>query len=134
VRPWQHVMALIHGYLVLAARLLGGDRSAADNWNFGPTDDAARTVQDLVERLSASWTRPEITYARGSFPETRFLHLDSTKARSLLGWAPPLSFADTIELTAGWYRDFVANPAEAAQITLRQVEHYRNATRNHAHR
>jgi CDP-glucose 4,6-dehydratase len=134
VRPWQHVMALVHGYLVLAARLLSGDSSAADNWNFGPTDDAARTVQDLVERLSASWTRPEITYASGSFPETRFLHLDSTKARSLLGWAPPLSFADTIELTAGWYRDFVANPAEAAQITLRQVERYRNALRNHAHR
>lgn len=134
VRPWQHVMALVHGYLVLAARLLSGDSSAADNWNFGPTDDAARTVQDLVERLSASWTRPEITYAPGSFPETRFLHLDSTKARRLLGWAPPLSFADTVELTAGWYRDFVANPSEAARITLRQVEHYRNATRNHAHR
>jgi CDP-glucose 4,6-dehydratase len=134
VRPWQHVMALVHGYLVLAARLLSGDRSAADNWNFGPTDDAARTVQDLVERLSASWTRPDITYAPGSFPETRFLHLDSTKARSLLHWMPPLSFTDTIELTAGWYRDFTANPAEAAQITVRQIEHYRNALRNHADR
>ena len=134
VRPWQHVMALVHGYLVLAARLLSGDRSAADNWNFGPSDEAARTVEDLVEQLSAVWTRPEITCAPGSFPETRFLHLDSTKARSLLGWAPPLSFADSIELTAGWYRDFAANPAEAAHITVRQIEHYRNALRNHAGR
>src|SRR5580692_3800813 len=80
VRPWQHVMALVHGYLVLAARLLGGDRVAADNWNFGPADEAARTVGDLVEQLSTVWTRPQITYAPGSFPETRFLHLDSTKA------------------------------------------------------
>jgi CDP-glucose 4,6-dehydratase len=122
VRPWQHVMALVHGYLVLAARLLGGDRAAADNWNFGPGDEAARTVGDLVEQLSTVWARPEITYAAGSFPETRFLHLDSTKARTLLGWTPPLSFADTVELTANWYREFAAGPEQAGQITLRQIE------------
>ena len=132
VRPWQHVMALVHGYLVLAARLLNGDRAAADNWNFGPGDEAARTVADLVEQLGAVWTRPEITHAPGWFPETRFLHLDSTKARSLLGWRPPLSFAETVELTASWYRDFSANPADAGQITSRQIEHYRNALRQHA--
>ena len=132
VRPWQHVMALVHGYLVLAVRLLNGERAAADNWNFGPGDEAARTVGDLVEQLSAVWTRPEISYAVGGFPETRFLHLDSTKARSLLGWTPPLSFAETVELTASWYRDFSANPADAAQITTRQIEHYRNALRQHA--
>jgi CDP-glucose 4,6-dehydratase len=134
VRPWQHVLALAHGYLMLAARLLSGDRTAADNWNFGPSDEAARTVGDLVEQLSTIWTKPKITYAPGSFPETRFLNLDSTKARILLGWVPPLSFADTVELTAGWYRDFTANPADAAQITVRQIEHYRNALRNHAGR
>ncbi|HZR76057.1 CDP-glucose 4,6-dehydratase [Bradyrhizobium sp.] len=134
VRPWQHVMALVHGYLVLAARLLGGDRAAADNWNFGPGDEAARTVGDLVERLSAVWTRPDITYAAGSFPETRFLHLDSTKARTLLGWAPPLSFAGTVELTANWYREFAASPEAAAQITAEQIEQYRQAIRNHVAR
>src|ERR1700733_8163862 len=134
VRPWQHVMALVHGYLVLAARLLSGDRIAADNWNFGPSDEAARTVGDLVEQLSTVWTRPEVTFAPGSFPETRFLHLDSTKARALLGWIPPLSFADTVELTAGWYRDFAASPEKAAQITALQIEQYREAVRNHASR
>ena len=131
VRPWQHVMALVHGYLVLAARLIGGDRVAADNWNFGPGDEAARTVGDLVEQLAIVWTRPEITYAAGSFPETRFLHLDSTKARALLGWAPPLTFVDTVKLTADWYRDFQAGPGTAAQITARQIEQYREAVRNH---
>jgi CDP-glucose 4,6-dehydratase len=134
VRPWQHVMALVHGYLVLAARLLGGDRLAADNWNFGPGNEAARTVGDLVEQLSAVWTRPEIVGTAGSFPETRFLHLDSTKARALLGWAPPLSFAETVELTANWYRDFAADPEKAGQITARQIEQYREAVRNHVGR
>src|ERR1700722_760236 len=134
VRPWQHVMALVHGYLVLAARLLSGDRTAADNWNFGPGDDAARTVGDLIELLATVWTRPEVTYAPGSFPETRFLHLDSTKARTQLGWIPPLSFADTVELTANWYRDFAASPKKAAEITAAQIEQYRAALRNHVGR
>jgi CDP-glucose 4,6-dehydratase len=134
VRPWQHVMALVHGYLVLAARLLNGDRIAADNWNFGPSDEAARTVGDLVEQLATVWTKPEITYAPGSFPETRFLHLDSTKARAMLGWAPPLSFANTAKLTADWYRDYAASPEKASQITVSQIEHYRQALRKHASR
>jgi CDP-glucose 4,6-dehydratase len=132
VRPWQHVIALVHGYLLLAARLLDGDRTAADNWNFGPNDEAARTVGDLVEQLSKVWVRPDVTHAPGSFPETRFLHLDSTKARTLLGWSPPLSFAESVELTAGWYRDFTADPKNAAPITLRQIESYRNALGTHA--
>jgi CDP-glucose 4,6-dehydratase len=134
VRPWQHVMALVHGYLVLATRLLGGDRVAADNWNFGPNDEAARTVGDLVEQLSTVWTRPEVTYTPGGFPETRFLHLDSTKARAQLGWIPPLSFADTVELTANWYRDYAANSGQAAQITAAQIEQYRKAVRNNVGR
>jgi CDP-glucose 4,6-dehydratase len=132
VRPWQHVMALVHGYLVLAARLLNGDRTAADNWNFGPTSDGARTVGDLVEQLATVWTRPEIIYAPGSFPETRFLHLDSTRARAFLGWMPPLSFRDTVELTASWYRDYTSSPEKARQITARQIEQYREALRKYA--
>jgi CDP-glucose 4,6-dehydratase len=131
VRPWQHVMALVHGYLVLATRLLGGDHVAADNWNFGPGSEAARTVGDLVEQLSTVWTRPAVAFAAGSFPETRFLHLDSTKARAQLGWIPPLSFADTVELTASWYRDFAASPGQAAQITATQIEQYRQAVSTH---
>ncbi len=127
VRPWQHVMALVHGYLVLASRLLGGDCAVADNWNFGPGDEAAHTVSDLVEHLSREWTRSEIACVPGAFPETRLLHLDSTKARTLLGWLPPLSFADTVRLTAEWYREFSASPATAAQITVCQIEQYREA-------
>jgi CDP-glucose 4,6-dehydratase len=132
-RPWQHVMALVHGYLVLAARLLARDASAAENWNFGPSYDDAKTVRMLVERLSATWTRPEIIHAEGSFPETRFLHLDSTKARTLLGWCPPLSFEQTVKLTADWYRAFSAEPAQAKQMTVQQIEQYRESIAAHVH-
>lgn len=125
VRPWQHVLALAHGYLSLAAALLNQETSAADAWNFGPVDDDAKTVQVLVEGLAAAWTRPDLRYEAGSFPETRFLHLVSSKARAELGWAPALAFAETVALTAQWYRDYYANPSAARRITEVQIRHYR---------
>ena len=132
VRPWQHVMALAHGYLVLAARLLEGDENAADNWNFGPSHDDAKPVRQLVEQLSAAWTRPKIVYAKAGFPETRLLHLDSTKARSLLRWCPPLTFDQTVQLTAEWYRGFSAQPAQARQLTAQQIDRYRESIKANA--
>ena len=132
VRPWQHVMALVHGYLVLAARLLEGDESAANNWNFGPSYDDAKSVRQLVEQLSAAWSRPEIVYAKGSFPETRFLHLDSTRARTLLRWCPPLSFDQTVQVTADWYRGFSAQPGRAEQLTFQQIDRYRESIKANA--
>lgn len=132
VRPWQHVMALVHGYLTLAGRLLQGDRGAANNWNFGPSQDDAKPVRTLVERLSAAWTCPEVVYAAGSFPETRFLHLDSTKARAELGWRPPLTFDQTVRMTAEWYRDFSSQPAQARQLIIRQIDSYRESIESHA--
>ena len=118
-------MALVHGYLVLASRLLEENTIAADNWNFGPSQDDAKTVRVLVEQLSAAWARPDIVYAQGGFPETRLLHLDSTRARTLLRWLPPLTFDQTVQLTAEWYRDFGAQPTQAKQLIVRQIDEYR---------
>lgn len=132
VRPWQHVMALVHGYLVLAGRLLEGEETAADNWNFGPLSDDAKPVSALVEGLSVAWARPDIHYAKGSFPETRFLHLDSTKARSLLRWHPPLTFDKTVQLTAEWYSGFSADPTQAQRLTVQQIQQYRKTIESHA--
>jgi CDP-glucose 4,6-dehydratase len=125
VRPWQHVLALVHGYLALASRLIGGDATFAEAWNFGPRDGDAVPVHDLVDRLGKVWRRPEINYLKGTFPETHFLHLDSTKARSQLGWQPPLDFADAVALTAEWYREFYARPSSAQELTAAQIKRYR---------
>ena len=125
IRPWQHVMGLVHGYLVLAGRLISGDRAAASNWNFGPTDDEIRSVGALVEQLGAAWVRPEVVETYGTFPETQILRLDSGNARARLGWLPPLTFDKTVQLTATWYRDFIAAPDQARRLSFAQIESYR---------
>jgi CDP-glucose 4,6-dehydratase len=126
VRPWQHVLALVHGYLVLASRLIEGDEACASAWNFGPRDGDAVPVQELVDQLGKAWKRPEIAYTQGSFPETNFLHLDSSKASNQLGWKPPLDLAAAVTLTAEWYREFYARPASAEQLTAAQIDRYRH--------
>lgn len=132
VRPWQHVLALVHGYLMLAGRLLETGREAAGPWNFGPLGSEAKTVGELVETLSRHWRRPDLRFAEGTFPETRFLHVDSTKSRSVLGWQPPISFDDTVRLTAQWYRDVQDGAATAREITQRQIGDYRALLRGQA--
>lgn len=125
VRPWQHVLALAHGYLVLGAQLLR-DKTAADAWNFGPLGQQAKTVGDLVEGLSAAWVRPDLRYEKGGFPETRFLHVDSTKSRAELHWTPPTDFERTVRLTAEWYRDFQKG-VNARTLCEDQIAWYRGA-------
>jgi CDP-glucose 4,6-dehydratase len=125
VRPWQHVLALVHGYLVLGSRLIEGDAACADAWNFGPSAGEAVPVRDLVDGLGKAWRRPEINQTKGEFPETHFLHLDSAKARRELGWQPAVDFAQSVMLTAEWYREFHARPACAAELTAAQIDRYR---------
>jgi len=123
-RPWQHVMALVHGYLVLANHLLNNP-SSGGAWNFGPDSDSNRSVGDLVGELGKAWSEADIHYADGSFPEAHLLHLVSDKARSQLGWKPPLSFEDTASLTAQWYREAGHDAAAARKITDKQLANYR---------
>jgi CDP-glucose 4,6-dehydratase len=125
-RPWQHVLALSQGYLQLAAVMLGENGAeAARAWNFGPGQDGARTVRDLVTQMGDGWRHTEIRLEPGGFPETRFLHLDSLLARRELGWNPPLAFAETVALTAGWYKACTADPATTRAVTLAQIADYR---------
>ena len=68
---------------------------------------------------------PQIAREKASFPETRFLQLDSTKARAVLGWSPPFDLARTIRATAEWYRDYYADPSQALMLTNAQIRQYR---------
>lgn len=125
VRPWQHVLALCHGYLALADKLVREPETAIGAWNFGPADGDVKSVGELVKALSGVWPGPEVSYGTGTFPETHLLRVDSSNSRAGLNWAPAFRFADTVALTADWYRRYYADPASAREITLAQIDAYR---------
>jgi len=124
VRPWQHVLSPLSGYLLLAERLWG-DLSLADGWNFGPADGDARTVQYVVERVAELWgegLRWDVEQAPQP-EETHYLKLDSSKARTLLGWVPRWDLERALERTVEWYRAFEAG-APLQPLMLAQLEDF----------
>ncbi len=113
VRPWQHVLNPLSGYLTLAERLLNGD-DVAEAWNFGPDPDDALPVREVVERLGVEY-RVEPDPDAGK--ESVLLRLDSAKARDRLGWTPGWDLATGLAATQEWY----AGEDDARERTLRQV-------------
>jgi CDP-glucose 4,6-dehydratase len=127
-RPWQHVLALVHGYLMILAGLTSQDPCrVAQAWNLGPHDATQYSVRDVLELLSNCWQRPELQYLNDPLPEAQALALDSGLARNQLGWRPVWDTVETVRQTAAWYRDFYANPAAARAITERQINAWRAA-------
>lgn len=129
VRPWQHVLEPLRGYLMLARALwTDGDRFA-DGWNFGPQQEDARPVGDVVDRLIARWgDGADAVRAPGSHPhEASFLRLDCSKARALLGWTPLVDLPTALDWTAEWYRAFY-DGADAREVTLDQIHQLAHLT------
>jgi CDP-glucose 4,6-dehydratase len=105
VRPWQHVLEPLHGYLMLAARQLREPEAYAEAWNFGPLSDQVHTVRELADSMLAhigegSWREEDMG---SKAHEAGLLLLDISKATTRLGWSPRLSFLDTVRMTADWY-------------------------------
>ncbi|VBA52222.1 CDP-glucose 4,6-dehydratase [Mycobacterium attenuatum] len=107
-RPWQHVLDCLSGYLLLGQRLLAGDDSCADAWNFGPDEKANRTVEQVLRDLARTW--PKLRWQQTTDPqphEAGLLQLDSARARMHLGWRPVWDLEKAIHHTAHWYRHWL---------------------------
>lgn len=115
-RPWQHVLEPLGGYLALGAS------AYAEAFNFGPDERTVKTVGQLVKELRKEFPdgRVEDRTDPRAPKEAKLLRLDSTKAKTLLGWAPRWNFARTIRETAQWYRQ-VADGASPLDLTQRQI-------------
>ncbi|WP_145748154.1 CDP-glucose 4,6-dehydratase [Nitrospirillum amazonense] len=129
VRPWQHVLEPLQGYLLLGARLLGDEAGAyAGGWNFGPGHDSNQPVSDVVDALAACWGGGA-TWRQVGDPadlhEATLLHLDSTKANIKLGWTPVHTYKTAVALTVDWFKAYEAG-ADLRAITQAQIEAYMN--------
>jgi len=124
VRPWQHVLNPVSGYLLLA-QALWDDAGAAGGWNFGPDPGDARSVRHVVERIGELWpgeVRWEIDGA--DHPrEAQTLLLDSSKARTELGWAPGWDLDTGLGATVTWYAALAAG-APMRAVTLDQIREF----------
>ncbi len=132
IRPWQHVLEALGGYLLIARHLFEGHAFAADGWNFGPAHDDARPVDWIADRLVAQWHGQPVADGGWDRPadagtalhEAGVLKLDCAKAHSLLGWRPRLKLDDALAWIVAWHRD-VHDGADARSCTLGQIAEYR---------
>ncbi|HEV7322480.1 MAG TPA: CDP-glucose 4,6-dehydratase [Ensifer sp.] len=128
IRPWQHVFEPLRGYMMLAAHLLKGRTRFAGGWNFGPDQEATVNVGTLADMVVSHWgeappqyiVEPQVNAPQ----ESTILRLDSTKARTELGWKPVFHVQDAVAATVAWYRAFRKDPKNIRSFSELQLEQY----------
>jgi len=133
IRPWQHVLEPLAGYLLLAARLLSDGAPWAEGWNFGPDPGGVVDVGTLAEKARRAWGEgaSELLLGNSKGPkEANILRLDSTKAQTLLGWSPLLTIDEAVRMTVGWYRTYAEGREDMRAFSERQIETYSKMLRD----
>ena len=131
IRPWQHVLEPLSGYLLAAERIFGGGQTLPDAWNFGPEVEGSVPVGEIIAIAKRTWGGSadyEIRVDPNAVHEATLLTLDATKARRELGWRPQWNLRATVEQTVAWYRAFYAGQ-DPRSITLSQIDQYTAASR-----
>ena len=125
IRPWQHVLEPLSGYMLLGRRLLTDGAPFARAWNFGPSAADAKNVEWLVRRMFSRWPdAPGYTIDSGKHPhEAHYLRLDSSLARRQLGWRPRWTVGEAIDRVVEWTRGWQAGD-DTASLCLRQIADY----------
>ncbi len=129
VRPWQHVLEPLSGYLMLAARQLEKPSAFAEAWNFGPDDGSALTAAEVAELAVSAWGSGRWTAAVDPTAphEAGLLSIDSAKARERLGWHPAYGAREAVARAIAWYRAAHERDFDAPTFTLGQISEYRAA-------
>jgi CDP-glucose 4,6-dehydratase len=125
VRPWQHVLEPLNGYLCLAEKLASDNEGTFSNsWNFGPSDDDARPVQWIVEKMIQLWGGGAWIHDETPQPhEANYLKLDCSKAKALLGWRPHWNLEMTLTAIIDWQKAFLAGEDVFAK-TIQQIREF----------
>ncbi len=125
VRPWQHVLELLYGYILLAEQLLMEPAKFASSFNFGPGDDDTWPVDQIATKLVDLWG-DRAQWIRDTAPsvhEDHYLKLDASKARAELHWRPRLKLEKALEWIVTWYQACQQN-CDMQKLTLQQITEY----------
>ena len=125
IRPWQHVLEPLRGYIKLAENLCTKEsRVFAEARNFAPDFDSQRTVEEVVTKVSSEWgDSTQWKLQEGGPKETNLLLLDNSKAKKQLNWKPFLDFDESIDMTVSWYKSFFAGE-DVKETSLLQLKKY----------
>lgn len=127
IRPWQHVLDCLSGYLILGRKLLEDVGGASEAWNFGPDNDYARPVSWIADRVSFLWGEGAAWRLAASVDankhEANYLKLDCSKAKTRLGWKPSIPLEVGLKWTVDWYKA-AKSGADMRAFTIKQIEHY----------
>ncbi|MBF9264631.1 CDP-glucose 4,6-dehydratase [Paracidovorax cattleyae] len=126
VRPWQHVLEPLAGYLCLARQMVEQGGAISGAWNFGPSDEDVRSVGDVIRQLAAAWPQPvdcRFAAATGGLHEARMLRLDSSKAHAVLGWRSRWTLSQALERITDWHAAH-GRGLDMRQVTEDQIDSY----------
>lgn len=125
IRPWQHVLEPLSGYLTLGEKLLEGKQEFADGFNFGPESNSVLTVKDIVKKIINYYGKGNvIIHTDTKFHEANLLMLDITKAKTKLDWHPKYNANEAIEKTVLWYKNFYTEEKNILNFTINQINEY----------
>jgi len=129
IRPWQHVLEPLSGYLTLVQHLSASGQRFAQAWNFGPRDEDAQPVQWISQRMTQAWSREaKWQVAQGNHPhEAHFLKLDISKAKAELGWHPRWSLDTALQKIIEWHQAWLAG-RNVRELCLSQIAQYQENT------
>ncbi|MDA1100161.1 MAG: CDP-glucose 4,6-dehydratase [Proteobacteria bacterium] len=121
IRPWQHALEPLCGYLLLAENLFSGNKDYATAFNFGPSNERLISVKSIVEMVADCWDGAlsfRLHEADAARHEANILALDSTKSRQLLNWQPKLSAMKAVQMSIDWYKAFYDSGSKTLMIDL----------------
>ena len=125
VRPWQHVLEPLSGYLLLGQKLLEEGKKYADGFNFGPNEESVLKVAEVAQKVVENYGKGEVVvHKRDNLHEANLLMLNIEKAEKVLGWTPTYTADVAIARTVDWYKHFYAQDTDMYKYTIEQIQEY----------
>ena len=125
IRPWQHVLEPLSGYLLLGEKLLEDGKKFAEGFNFGPNEDSVLRVAEVAQKVCEYYGKGEVVVQKhDDLHEANLLMLNIEKAEQVLGWIPTYTADEAVKRSIEWYKHFYNQEADMYDFTMKQIKEY----------